>query len=212
MPIKLISSIAIIMSTGSALGSGINANEMMERVSQIQSPAGGWTIQIDISGFSTADAFGDPDNSFFSLIHLPKEPDEPSIPNANALIGIGWDLSLTTVGTSWASDVGINFGGEFDLAFSTDAFPVTNQFYSSFGIVDLVDAGISPVAFGEDEYAMRVEFFESFDDSQNMAEAFFEEGSILKLRTLHPAASVIPSPGVGSVLCLTGLVVFKRRR
>jgi len=212
MSIRILGSIAMISIAGSAMGSVINANDMMNRVSQFQSPSGGWLIQIDISGLSTIDAFGDPDNNFFSLIHLPKEPDEPSIPNANTLLGIGWDLSLTTIGASWASDTAINFGGEFDIAFSTDSFPVTNQFYSSGGIIDLVDAGISPVSFGEDEYAMRVEFFETFDDTQNTAEAFFEEGSVLTLRTLHPATFAIPSPGPGSALCLAGLVVFKRRR
>jgi len=200
--------ITIIAITGHAMGSTTSTDAISDRVTYDNAGF----ITVDISGLSAADTFGDPDNSFISLIHLPKEPDQPTSTEANALIGIGWDLSLTTVGTSWATDTTINFGGLLDVTFSKDAYPVINQHYSSPGIINLADAGYAPIHFGIEEHAMRIEFFESFDDTQNMAESYFEEGSVLYLKTLFFATATIPAPTTAPLLALAALAASKRKR
>lgn len=177
----------------------------------IAAPSGTWVLTIDISGFSTRDLLGDPDNEFFTILDQPKDGDQAR-GSLNAIIGIGWDVTLSTVGDSWASEATINFGAQLDLTPGiNDAFPVANSSYNSGGIVDLVDAGVAPVSF-DDQGAIRVEFYESFDDTANIPEATFADGSTLTIRTRFAATYVIPSAPTLAPLAVAGLAMARRKR
>jgi hypothetical protein len=59
---------------------------------------------------------------------------------------------------------------------------------------------------------MRVELYESFDDTQNMPEATFGEGSVITICTEYVSRVVIPTPGVGAVFGVAGILMARRRR
>lgn len=201
---------AFIATSGTAAASTVNALLHSEADAATN---GIWVYSIDISGFSSVDAFGDPDNSFFTIMHQPKEGIDAPPLDSNAIIGIGWDINLSTVGSSWASDAVIRFGSELNLQFAAgDDFPVTNHQYSSGGIIALPNGDTPAIGFGEGENALRVEFYESFDDTQNAPEAIFGPGSTLTIRTQHAASIVIPTPGVCAPLCIASLIFTRRRR
>jgi hypothetical protein len=78
-------------------------------------------------------------------------------------------------------------------------------------MVSLPDAGISPIAFGDDNM-IRVEFYESFDDTQDLPEAVFAPGSTLTICTNHAVEIVVPTPSSTSLLALAGYTASRRKR
>lgn len=125
---------------------------------------------------------------------------------ANAqVIGIGWDLTIETVGLSWLNEARVAFEdstlstGVF-LTPGTDGFPGVGN-YSSGGIVNLVDLALD-FAVGADGN-LRVEFWESFVDNPGSADAILN-GTL--------TVQYIPTPGALAVLGLGGLVATRRRR
>lgn len=202
----------VVVSVASGVAAASLSSSFMS-AEGVASANGTWVYTVDISGFRSVDAFGDPDNSFFSIFHQPKEDEDHPLPGTNSIIGIGWDINLSTVGSSWASDAVISFGEELDLQFAVaDPFPVMNHQYSSGGIIGLPNGDTPAIGFGTGEYGLRVEFYEFFDDTQDMAEAVFGTGSTLTIRTQHAARFVIPTPGVCGPLWIAGLIFTRRRR
>lgn len=125
---------------------------------------------------------------------------------ANAqVIGIGWDLTIETVGASWRNEARVAFEntalttGVF-LTPGTDASPGIGS-YSSGGIVNLVDLALDFAVGGDG--LLRVEFWESFVDNPGSADAILN-GTL--------TVQYIPTPGALAVLGLGGLVAGRRRR
>lgn len=125
---------------------------------------------------------------------------------ANAqVIGIGWDVTIETVGFSWRSEVRIAFEntgintGVF-LAPGTDASPGFGS-YSSGGILSLVDLNLDFVV--DADGLLRLEFWETFVDNPGSADAILN-GTL--------TVQYIPTPGALAVLGLGGLVATRRRR
>jgi hypothetical protein len=158
------------------------------------------SILVDISGYQSNDAQGSALNQILSVF----------IGFNTEITGISWDMNLTTIGGSWASESVISLGGQLFLTPGiADGYGVTNMNYNSGGLVDLSDNGIAnilPDAAGN----LDIEFFESFVDNNGTGDAFWEPGSTLTLAGtgfLYP-----PAPGTLAALGLGGLIATKRNR
>ncbi|MCL4220469.1 MAG: hypothetical protein KJZ65_03775 [Phycisphaerales bacterium] len=123
--------------------------------------------------------------------------------------GIGWDVTITALGSSWLTEAYVNFGalgGTPGLYLHPGAGfsnPGTGS-YSSGGIIDLTDNGIPDVVIANG--MMRLEFFESFDDVSNARDGFWHAGSVLTLDM-----TIVPAPGALALLGLGGLAIRRRR-
>ncbi len=158
------------------------------------------TIIVDISGYNSNDAQGSALNEILTV----------ALGVGAEMTGIGWDVYLTTIGGSWASEAVMNFGGQLFLTPGiADSFSVTNQNYSSDGILDLGDNGI-PNTLPDAAGNLDIEFFESFVDNGGTGDATWGAGSTLTL--VGFGGNFVPTPGSLAVLGLGGLVAGRRRR
>ncbi len=156
------------------------------------------TITVDVSGINFNDALGSPLNESLAI----------ALAVGAEVTGIGWDVTLSTVGASWASEAGIDFEGQIFLNVGAgDYFPVTNGVYSSGGIIDLSnDVSLPNITLGGDGI-LNLEFFEGFVDNGGTGDASFGAGSTLTLQVRG-----IPAPSSLAFLGLGGLAATRRRR
>jgi len=186
--------IAISACAGLALGGHVTAPSGQASATT-ESPAF-FTITVDVSGSQFWDTQG---SSFNEILQIDLGP--------NFFVkGIGWDLTLTTVGTSWASDAIISFQDEIYLTPAVgDDYGVTNNRYFSGGIIDLSDNGYNDIHVDPDGY-LNLELYEAFDDNPEAIDAFLEAGSVLYLNVAYP------TPGSAVALSLGVLCCSRRRR
>ncbi len=193
--------ITIAATAGFAVANPISLDDAT-RVSQSNAGIPNVTYTIDVSGYQFNDSQGSSINETLSIL----------FGNNQLITGIGWDVTLSTIGASWASEATMLFStdaapqSDFFLNVADDAAPVSNQQYQS-GIIDLTDAGLSNLGSGPSLWTLEIEFFESFVDNTGTGDAFFEQGSVL-----HIAVFEMPAPGPLSVLGLGGLFAARRRR
>jgi len=154
------------------------------------------TMVLDVSGMQFNDAAGSPLNQIMSVL----------IGVGAEVTGIAWDVNLTSIGASWASEAVMGFEGQINLTVAGDANPVTNVNYAS-GVVDLSDNGLPNITVGADGI-LDIEFFESFVDNGGTGDNFFEAGSTVTI----VGTNFVPTPGSLAVLGLGGLVAGRRRR
>ena len=155
------------------------------------------TMTIDISGITNFDAQGSALNTIMTL----------ALGAGAEVTGIGYDVTLTTFGASWASEATINFGGQiFATPGNGDDFSVSMQNYSSGGILDLSDLAL-PNIVTDGAGNLDIEFFESFVDNGGAGDSIYEAGSTITL-----AVKGTPTPGSLAILGLGGLVAGRRRR
>lgn len=156
-------------------------------------------LTVNLAGIESRDARGSPGNVVLEL---------DAVPGATVDL-ISWDLTLATVGASHLSEATVlirNSGGG-GVAFSPgfgDDLPGSGTYVGSSGQVGLGTA-FAVLADGK----LYVEFYESFDDVSNAADAIYGLGSI----TLAGIAAV-PEPATYSTLALglLGLAAAARRR
>ena len=155
-----------------------------------------FTITVDICGSQFWDAQGSVLNEIQSIDLGPNF----------FVTGIGWDLTLTTVGASWASDAIIAFQDEIFLTPAVgDDFGVINIRYFSGGVIDLNDIGYDDIHVDADGF-LNLELYEAFDDNPEDVDAFLGDGSVLYLNVAYP------SPGSAVTLSLGLLCCGRRRR
>ncbi len=148
-------------------------------------------IVIDVSGAEFRDGIGDPDNQVIEVF----------LGAFWQITNIAWDLNLTTLTDpgasfpSWASEANIDFNGQLNLQVSGTAAGVVNEINTGSADVDLT--------LGADGI-LRMEFWESFDDSPGMADAFLGEGSTITIPS--------PTPGPLAAVGIGGLFAARRRR
>lgn len=158
-------------------------------------------LDVDVSNLASFDGQGDLDNAVLTL-DLPAGYD--------TVIGVGWDVTLETVGPSWASEATISFAGLngaelfVSPAAGIDAPLDAPENFTSNGILDLTDAGLTDISVG-DGGTLSLELFESFDDTADEADALWLDGSTISVQ-------IIPAPGAVALLGLAGLVGTRRRR
>jgi len=164
-------------------------------------PAGGATVTItvDISGINSWDAAGASVNETLSI----------ALGGDYMVIGVGWDVTVATVGASWLSEAQMGFldsGIGLQLTFGAgDNTPGTGT-YTSGGILDLgsIDPTF-PFNVGADGN-LDLEFREGFDDAAGAIDSSYLAGSSVTIQY------VVPAPGALAMLGLGGLVAGRRRR
>ncbi len=167
----------------------------------------GIVIDYDITGAQSWDDFGAAANEVqaidaAALIGLPSGT--PVV-----LHGIGWDVTIETVGASWLSEASLYFDdnvapdgvGLFLTPGLGDNMPGT-QSYTSGGLIDLSDNGIDNIALPDG--LLRLELYESFDDVAGAVDADYLATSVLHL-------DLVPEPAGLTLLGLGALALIRRR-
>lgn len=159
------------------------------------------TVDIDVTGIEHFDGFDDPSNVVLT----------ESVGADAVMTGLGWNVTITTFGTSRLNDAivyidgsDLDGSGVFVIPGGLDAFPGTGT-YDSGGIVDLTDNGIPniPVLPDGDLY---IQFFEGFDDIPDAPDCIYEPGSTYTLALIGPPAEEIPTLStLGLILLLVAL-------
>ncbi len=156
------------------------------------------TITVDLSGINSWDLAGSSFNETLSV----------SLGGDYLVVGLGWNVTIQTVGESWRSEATIGFLDSsigLQLAPGTDNSSGTST-YTSGGILDLASIDPTfPFTVGADGN-LDLEFFESFDDVAGSIDATYLQGSSLQIQY------VVPAPGALAMLGLGGLVAGRRRR
>lgn len=194
---KTIALAAIAATAGFVLANPIPVGDQFEASAQGESRIG-ITHTIDLTGIQFNEAQGSVLNDVLAITFPPA--------GFIDIVGIGWDISLTTIGLSWASDATIGFEDQiFITPGQSDNFSVSNMHYGSGGILDLTDHGLSDIRLTGD-FTLDIEFFDTFVDNEGTGDAFFEPGSVLYIRHIYP------TPGTLAALGLGGLLASQRRR
>ena len=194
-------------SQGAPSGSGFDSG--FDGASSIVTPPTGRVgLQrtIDINAASW-DVLGDPDNTVLLIDMASLFGFAPG--STMPLFGLGWDLTIETVGASWLSEPTMVFdsplGGSPDGVFLTPGTgadePGVGTFQSE-GTVKFIDVGLNELILSDG--MLRIEFFESFDDVADAIDAH-----ITGTLTLQ---SWLPSPGSAGVLAVGAALGARRRR
>ena len=151
-------------------------------------------LTIDVSGMQFNDISGSALNQTLSVF----------IGQGQLVRGIAWDVNLTTIGASWASEAIMGFEGQIILTAGTDDNPVSNMNYNSGGFLYLQDEGVPDITVGADGI-LDIEFYESFVDNAGTGDSYFEPGSTITITNL-------PTPGALAMFGFSGLALARRRR
>lgn len=186
---KLIPAMGVMAVCGLAQAEVVHWSQLIgAQADASQSPLWGG-LTIDISGLSSNDFQGDPDNHVLSVFY-----------GAGASItSIGWNVNLTTVGISWADEATITFNDSFSISPGFgDAFTVSNMNYQG--------STSSSLVLGSDGL-VQIELHEiGFDDNPDGPDAIYEAGSYIVI------GNALPSPGTIIYLGLAGLIGTRRAR
>lgn len=156
---------------------------------------------IDITGKQSWDLYGDASNTVITN----------NIGANSHVTGIGYDVSLSTVGNSWLSEAAISFedsttavGVWLTPGVGDDMTGSAN--YSSGGIVDLVGLGLDFTVGGDG--ILRSEFFEHFDDVSDSVDGNWTQGVLTVEYTPVPEPGTMIALGLGA----SALLARKRRK
>jgi len=162
--------------------------------------AGTTTMVVDIAGTDSWDLLGDSDNIVLTV----------PLTTGDMMTGIGWDVTLMTVGGSWLSEARFYFdGSDQDLSglFLTPGVGLSTpgtSFFSSGGIVDLTDNGIPDIPILADG-TLYIEVHETFDDVADAVDSTWIAPSTLTL-ALDLAAPAVPTVNQWGLIILTVLL------
>lgn len=170
-----------------------------ERQTNIQAPRGAsLTLDIDLVNAESRDGFGNPVNQVFTF----------DLGAGAHVTGLGWDVTIQTVGASWLSEARAEFtNNDLDNLTGVGITPGVNDgapgtaTYSSGGILDLIGLDLDFVL--DADGILRVELWETFVDNAGSADAIWN-GTL--------TVQYVPTPGALAVLGLGGLVAGRRRR
>jgi len=165
-------------------------------------------VLVSVAGANSWDLVSDTSNQIL-LIDIAAGAGQPS-GTPMVMTGIGWNVSLATVGGSWLSEARFYFddaiapdlSGLFLRPSSTNASGADNP--SSSGVIDLSDNSIPDINLPNG--ILRIELYESYDDVADAIDANWTAGNL----TIR--AEPVPEPASLSLLALGGLAALRRRR
>jgi hypothetical protein len=165
-------------------------------------------VLVSVAGTNSWDLVSDTSNQVL-LIDIAAGAGQPS-GTPMVMTGIGWNVSLATVGGSWLSEARFYFddaiapdlSGLFLRPSSTNAPGSASP--SSGGVIDLSDNAIPDITLPNG--ILRIELYESYDDVPDAIDANWTAGNL----TIR--AEVVPEPASLSLLALGGLTALRRRR
>lgn len=166
----------------------------------------GTSYDLNVDGIASWDSLSDPSNTVLAIDIASALGFDPGTPMT--MNGIGWDVTIETVGSSWLSEARIYFDdninpdltGLFLTPGFADSFSGTGSYFSE--VVKLADFGIEDIPLPDG--VLRVEFFEGFDDVSDAIDAFWSGTITLQF---------LPAPATAALLALgVGLVGNGRRR
>lgn len=166
------------------------------------------TAVFDVTGIQSFDVLAAPGNTVieFDLIAALGAAQGATF----EMTSIGWDVTITTFGSSVLSDASIYFDDNIapDMAglFLRPGIGVNtpgSQAFSSVGLVDLSDNSIENILLPNG--VLRIEFFEQFSDIIGGADAVWS--GTITIGTNYP-----PAPGTAALLLLAGAAGSRRRR
>ncbi|MFT5051810.1 MAG: hypothetical protein ACI8QZ_003234 [Chlamydiales bacterium] len=160
--------------------------------SSFDEASGATTLNFDMTGQESWDGLGDPSNTVLG----------PGLPDGSSMTGVGWDITLTTVGGSWLSEATMNFNGLVYLTAGIgDDFAGTGA-YASGGIIDLTDNGIPDILVAGD---LAIELFEGFDDVDDAVDAVY--GGSIDL-VYEGGAAGVPTVSQWGLIILTVMLLL----
>lgn len=168
-------------------------------------------VPVSLAGQSSWDAVGDASNAVILVdiaAALGASSGTPCV-----VSGLSWDVIIATTlagpfGGSWFSEARIGFGtsaspNQINLAPGAGNSGGTQAFAGGpvlFSSVPLPDISLP-------DGVLRIELFETFDDSNDEVDANYVGNSSVTLE-----ASVVPAPAGAALLGLGGLLAARRRR
>jgi len=164
-------------------------------------------ITVNMTGAESWDAPGAPVNQIL----------EEVMGTQAIMTGIGWDVTITTVGPSWLSEATIAFdniegGGDVFLTPGVaDGEPGTGTYTNA--VIDLTDNGLVDIPFSDG--ILYSELSESFDDVANAIDANYDSGSLTIRVTPGIEVPTLNEYGMLALvltLVVGGLVVMRRRK
>lgn len=154
------------------------------------------TVTLNVNGISSNDGLGDASNETRYI----------DIFSGVRITGISWNVNLSTIGSSWLSEMGLdlNDGAGNGVSLFPGIGDDTAGSGSYSGSADLVALGVD-FALGASG-RLNFEFFEYFDDFLAAADGIWESGSV--------TVSYVPEPSSFGLagLALLGLGATARRR
>ncbi|MCB9838969.1 MAG: hypothetical protein H6813_06480 [Phycisphaeraceae bacterium] len=138
----------------------------------------GQVYAFNVAGIESFDSLGDPSNTVINFDLASALGYASGTPLT--LNGIGWNVNITAEGGSWLSEMVVYFDdtvapdqvGLFLAPGINSGFPGTASFSS--GVQKLGDFGFSDVYLPNGR--VRMEFFESFDDADNVRDGVWNSG------------------------------------
>lgn len=161
----------------------------------------GETYEIDLSGWQTWGGIGSPNNTTLALDL------SATWGNEFFVTGVGWDLTIASIGPSWQSEVAFDIDGGVVVTPGTGTTGTGS--YSSGGIINLVDANIADVLI--EDGIVNIEVFETFDDPNNTDTGLVQDANISGTLYIQ-AGSYVPGPGAMPLLAAPMLLTRRRRR
>jgi len=156
---------------------------------------------ITISVFEV-ESFDEAGSSLNAILWVPVELDQ-------TLVSVSWNVSLEAFEPSWLSEMSVTISNEAGDQISF-APAVLNEFSGSESYIGGINLDAVGLSFGvRSGSLLRVEFWESFDDSQNQADGRWKSGAL----QFTFSASPIPEPTALATLALgIAMIWLKFRR
>jgi hypothetical protein len=168
-------------------------------------------VPVSLAGQSSWDAVGDTNNAVL-LVDIAAALGAPS-GTPCVMAGLSWDVIIETTlagpfGGSWLNEARIGFGtvalpNQISLTPGTGSNGGTQAFTGGpvlFSSIPLPDIALA-------DGVLRIELFESFDDSNGEIDANYLGNSSLTIE-----ASIVPAPAAAALLGMGGLLAARRRR
>jgi len=153
------------------------------------------TTTIDLSGATSNDVLGSPVNTILDTF----------IGANSALIGLSWDVTVSTIGDSWLSEIAMSFADidGLNIIFDDDHEFSGTESYLLGGIMDL--SRFNPHVGADGLFT--IEFYELLTNNGGAGDALYESGSTLTL-----IYETVPAPAATTLLGLAGCAGVSRRR